>query len=309
VICTRNSSIAVYRVLRERGYEAFSVIGSWRWETVYWHGAWRRPRPCARREPTGRPVRELRLVSDGDAVLWTRAGRGPVRRGAAEFGRRRRRYDCTPTTSAGPRGGRAVAVPYFRACGDAIFRTMARRGDSLIKRWSDGDTIVFGRATPARGSLPAHPSQRRVVADEDWLTGDFLFVRSVGRPDWGPGRDVGEAAGRASSGAPRMAGTCWCCPAHYRARRNAAPIAPSPPASMSSRDHDADGSRMSAIPPLGRPHQTNGRPRPYRTIKRDFEAAGRVDADSLQRKERDTHPTLAAQIRSLHRRYAGARGW
>jgi glyoxylase-like metal-dependent hydrolase (beta-lactamase superfamily II) len=50
---------------------------------------------------------------------------------------------------------------------------------------SDGDTIVFGRATLRAVHVPGHTlGSIALIADEGLaLTGDFLFVQSVGRPD------------------------------------------------------------------------------------------------------------------------------
>jgi len=52
---------------------------------------------------------------------------------------------------------------------------------------SDGDTIAFGRAALRAVHVPGHTLGSVALLADDGLalTGDFLFVRSIGRPDLG----------------------------------------------------------------------------------------------------------------------------
>ena len=88
---------------------------------------------------------------------------------------------------------------------------------------TDGDTVAFGRATLRAVHVPGHTlGSLTLVADESLaLTGDFLFVQSVGRPDLGGQRDawaarLWESLERARSAWP---GDLVVLPAHYVGER------------------------------------------------------------------------------------------
>src|SRR6266403_4067847 len=56
---------------------------------------------------------------------------------------------------------------------------------TTLFRSVDGDTIAFGRATLRAVHVPGHTLGSLALLADDGLalTGDFLFVKSVGRPD------------------------------------------------------------------------------------------------------------------------------
>ncbi len=195
VICGHgNSSKQATAFLRERGYDAYSVIGGMAaWETVY---VARRLSPTPslshviQLDRVGKGALSYVLVSDGDAVL-------------VDPGRHLERFaallDAMGATLAAVvdthlhadylSGARAAAarwkVPYFLHPEDAVSPYDDRPGKIAFQPVSDGDTIVFGRATLRAVHVPGHTlGSIALIADDGLaLTGDFLFVQSIGRPD------------------------------------------------------------------------------------------------------------------------------
>jgi len=195
VVCGHgNSSKKATAFLRERGYEAYSVIGGMAaWETVY-VARQLSPTPSlshvVQLDRVGKGALSYVLVSDGDAVL-------------VDPGRHLDRYDAlltelraTPAAVVDTHihadyvsGGRAAAarwhIPYFLHPDDAVSPYDQTPGKLIYQALSDGDTIAFGRATLRAAHLPGHTLGSIALLADDGLalTGDFLFVKSVGRPD------------------------------------------------------------------------------------------------------------------------------
>lgn len=195
VICGHgNSSKNATAFLRARGYEAYSVIGGMAaWETVY---VARRLSPTpslahvVQLDRVGKGALSYVLVSDGDAVV-------------VDPGRHLERYDtlleelrATPAAVIDTHihadylsGARAAAthwgVPYFLHPDDAVSPYDQTPGKLTYQRLSDGDTIAFGRATLRAVHVPGHTLGSISLVSDDGLalTGDFLFVKSIGRPD------------------------------------------------------------------------------------------------------------------------------
>src|SRR6185312_11120025 len=195
VVCNHgNSSKKTTAFLRERGYEAFSVVGGMAaWETVY---VARRLTPTAslshvvQLDRVGKGALSYILVSDGDAVI-------------VDPGRHLERYDAVLTelgatpaavvdthVHADYASGAAAAaarwqIPYFLHPDDAISPYDSRPGKITNQALRDGDTIAFGHATLRAVHVPGHTlGSITLIADEGLaLTGDFLFVQSIGRPD------------------------------------------------------------------------------------------------------------------------------
>ena len=201
VICGHgNSSKLATSFLRERGFDAYSVAGGMAaWETVYL------PRRLAA-TPTLEHVIQLDrvgkgslsyvLVSDGDAVVVD-PGRHlePYERVLEELRATAAAVIDTHMHADYLSGARAAAarwqVPYFLHADDARSPFDTTAGRFTFEPLSDGDTIALGRATIRVVHLPGHTlgSTALVVADVLALTGDFLFVQSVGRPDLGGQRE------------------------------------------------------------------------------------------------------------------------
>lgn len=233
VICGHgNSSKGATQFLRERGFEAYSVAGGMAaWETVYLP---RRlsPTPALERviqvDRVGKGALSYILMSDGDAVV-------------VDPGRHLDAYDALLAESGATvaavidthmhadylSGARAAAarwhVPYFLHPDDARSPYDGAEGRIAFQPLTDGDTIAFGRATLRAVHVPGHTlGSLTLVADETLaLTGDFLFVQSVGRPDLGGQRDawtarLWESLERARSHWP---GDLVVLPAHYMGER------------------------------------------------------------------------------------------
>src|SRR5438445_845809 len=197
VICGHgNSSQQATQYLREHGFEAFSVTGGMAaWETVYLP---RRLSPTmalqhvVQLDRVGKGALSYVLVSDGDAVV-------------VDPGRHLERYNelltalgATPAAVIDTHmhadylsGARAAAarwqVPYFLHPDDAGSPYDGTPGRLAYEPLSEGDTIAFGRATLRAQHVPGHTlgSVALIADDALALTGDFLFVQSVGRPDLG----------------------------------------------------------------------------------------------------------------------------
>jgi len=195
VICGHgNSSKQTTAFLRERGYEAYSVTGGMAaWEAVY---VARRLSPTPslshviQLDRVGKGALSYVLVSDGDAVV-------------VDPGRHVERYDAllaelraTPAAVVDTHlhadylsGAREAAarwqVPYFLHPDDAVSPYDSTPGRLAHQPLHDGDTIAFGRGTLRVAHVPGHTlGSIALIADEGLvLTGDFLFVQSVGRPD------------------------------------------------------------------------------------------------------------------------------
>jgi glyoxylase-like metal-dependent hydrolase (beta-lactamase superfamily II) len=195
VVCGHgNSSKKTTAFLRERGFEAYSVIGGMAaWETVY---VARRLSPTpslshvVQLDRVGKGALSYVLVSDGDAVI-------------VDPGRHLARYDAlltelraTPVAVVDTHihadyvsGARAAAarwqVPYFLHPDDAVSPYDQTPGRLTYQALGDGDTIAFGHATLRAAHVAGHTlGSIALLADEGLaLTGDFLFVKSVGRPD------------------------------------------------------------------------------------------------------------------------------
>src|SRR6266571_1057881 len=202
VICGHgNSSKQTTAFLRERGYEAYSVTGGMAaWEAVY---VARRLSPTpslshvVQLDRVGKGALSYVLVSDGDAVV-------------VDPGRHVERYDAllaelraTPAAVVDTHlhadylsGAREAAarwqVPYFLHPDDARSPYDGSEGRFTCQPVTHGDTIVVGRATVRVEHVPGLTlgSIALVVDDSLALTGDFLFVQSVGRPDLGGQRDA-----------------------------------------------------------------------------------------------------------------------
>ena len=229
VICGHgNSSQQATQYLREHGFEAFSVTGGMAaWETVYLP---RRLSPTmalqhvVQLDRVGKGALSYVLVSDGDAVVVDPG------RHLEPYETLLRSLDATPAAVIDTHmhadylsGARAAArrwqVPYFLHPDDARSPYDGAEGRVRHQPLGDGDTIAFGRATLVAAHVPGHTlgSVALLVDEALALTGDFLFVRSVGRPDLGGQRDAWAARLWDSLERVRRAwpGDLLVLPAHY----------------------------------------------------------------------------------------------
>jgi len=233
VICGHgNSSKRATTFLRERGFDAYSVAGGMAaWDTLYL------PRPLSptpslehviQLDRVGKGALSYVLVSDGDAIV-------------VDPGRHVERYDAllrdlcaTPAAvvdthmHADYLSGAAAAaaqwhVPYFLHPDDACSPYDGAAGRIAYQALTEGDTIAFGRATLRAMHVPGHTlgSIALIAADALALTGDFVFVHSVGRPDLGGQGETWTARLWDSLERARREwpGDLLVMPAHYAAER------------------------------------------------------------------------------------------
>jgi glyoxylase-like metal-dependent hydrolase (beta-lactamase superfamily II) len=231
VICGHgNSSKQTTALLRERGYEAFSVAGGMAaWETVY-VARQLAPTPSLEHvvqlDRVGKGALSYVLVSERDAVLVD-PGRHLDRYDAllVELGATLAAVVDTHMHADYLSGARAATerwrVPYFLHADDALSPYDGAPGRLAHQALADGDTVAFGRATLRAVHVPGHTLGSVALLSDDGLvlTGDFLFVQSVGRPDLG-GQAVGWAKllwGSLERVRREWPGELLVLPAHYAA--------------------------------------------------------------------------------------------
>jgi glyoxylase-like metal-dependent hydrolase (beta-lactamase superfamily II) len=178
------------------GIDAYSVTGGMAaWDTVFVERrltATPSVEHVVQLDRIGKGALSYVLASDGEAVVVDPA-------------RHLERYESVlRTIGARPRavidthmhadylsGARAAAarwqVPYFLHPADARSPYDGTPGAIATQRVDEGDVIAFGRATLRVEHTPGHTlGSLTLIADETYaLTGDFLFVQSIGRPDLG----------------------------------------------------------------------------------------------------------------------------
>lgn len=229
VICGHgNSSKQATLFLREKGFDAYSVVGGMAaWETVYLARRLN-PTPSLQHvvqvDRVGKGALSYVLASDGDAVIVD-PGRHVDRYDALL-----RELDAVPAAVVDTHmhadylsGARVAAgrwqVPYFLHPEDARSPYDGTDGRVAYQPLADGDTVAFGRTTLRAVHVPGHTlGSITLIADESLaLTGDFLFVQSVGRPDLGGQRDAwGRSLWQSLERARRdWPGELLVLPAHY----------------------------------------------------------------------------------------------
>jgi glyoxylase-like metal-dependent hydrolase (beta-lactamase superfamily II)/rhodanese-related sulfurtransferase len=197
VVCSHgNSSRGAAGVLREHGLAASSLAGGMAaWEAVYLP---RRLSPteaiehAIQLDRVGKGALSYVLASDGDALV-------------VDPGRHLDRYEAvlneigaTPAAvldthmhadylSGAGAAARRWKVPYFLHPEDARSPFDGRDGRLAYQPVGAGDTIAFGHATVTVEHVPGHTlgSVAVIAGGALALTGDFLFIQSVGRPDLG----------------------------------------------------------------------------------------------------------------------------
>ena len=197
VVCGHgNTSKQTAALLHEHGLDARSVTGGMAaWDAVYLP---RRLSPTRTLEHIvqldriGKGALSYVLASDGDAVI-------------VDPGRHLERYEAVlkelravpaavidthmhaDYVSGARAAARRWAVPYFLHPDDARSPFSDVEGRFDYQPLEAGDTIAFGRATLRAEHVPGHTlGSIALLVDQDLaLTGDFLFVQSVGRPDLG----------------------------------------------------------------------------------------------------------------------------
>jgi glyoxylase-like metal-dependent hydrolase (beta-lactamase superfamily II) len=117
-------------------------------------------------------------------------------------------------------------VPYYLHPADAVYPYDGTTGTIVFTPLSDGETIPVGRATVSVMHTPGHTegSVTLVIDSQAALTGDFLFVTSIGRPDLaGKTAEWADALWESLQKSRRvLEPDCMIYPAHYgnHAERN-----------------------------------------------------------------------------------------
>ena len=121
--------------------------------------------------------------------------------------------------SGGPALSAALGVPYYLHPDDAVYPYDGTPGVIEFTPVGDGDTISVGGSDVTIHHTPGHTvgSLCFAIGDEALLTGDFLFIASIGRPDlagcteeWTG--DLWNSLNTARDSWPRQA---YAYPAHY----------------------------------------------------------------------------------------------
>ncbi len=130
------------------------------------------------------------LASDGEAVFVDPPRDGTAYLRAAAQARARivgvaDTHVHADYISGGPILARTLQVPYYLHPRDALYPYDGTVGRVDFRAIEDGDTVRFGRCALRVLHTPGHTegSVSYVLDDVAALTGDFIFVDSVGRPD------------------------------------------------------------------------------------------------------------------------------
>jgi glyoxylase-like metal-dependent hydrolase (beta-lactamase superfamily II) len=229
VICGHgNSSQRMTHFLRERGLQAFSVTGGMAaWESVY---VPRALTPTAtlshviQVDRIGKGALSYILVSDRKALV-------------VDPGRHGERYtSLLAELEAQPVGvvdthvhadylsgavdlAASWGVPYYLHAEDAASPYDGTPARFEYQAIQDGQEIRWGRASLVVRHTPGHTlgSVTMVVDDDLALTGDFIFLNSIGRPDLGgKAREWGEKLWQSLEQArSHWTGDLLILPAHY----------------------------------------------------------------------------------------------
>ncbi|MHC4931225.1 MAG: MBL fold metallo-hydrolase, partial [Planctomycetota bacterium] len=182
--------------LSKRGFQASSLAGGM--------SAWMRDTASRELDPPetldryvqldrfGKGALGYVLVSDGEAILvdpsrHTADYLQVVEQAGAKVVGIADTHAHADYISGGPALALSLKVPYYLHPADAIYPYDGTQGKIRFEPATDGRRIPFGRAELQVVHTPGHTegSNCYVVAEQAALTGDFLFIRSVGRPDLG----------------------------------------------------------------------------------------------------------------------------
>ena len=205
VICGHgNSSQRAALFLRERGVAAFSVTGGMAaWEQVVVPRTLAPPpgmSDLVQMDRIGKGALGYVLASDGEAVIVDPG------RHLDPYAAVLRDLRVTPRAvvdthahadylSGASAAARRWSIPYFLHDADTRSPFDGTPGRLDVRTVGDGDVIAFGRTTLQVEHTPGHTlgSITLIAAGGVALTGDFVFVKSIGRPDlggrateWGP---------------------------------------------------------------------------------------------------------------------------
>jgi glyoxylase-like metal-dependent hydrolase (beta-lactamase superfamily II) len=195
VVCGHgNASLAVASHLINQGFQALSLQGGMAaWTDLLRERALPTPAGFDRLiqfDRIGKGALGYLVVSGGEALAvdpsrdwkaWARAAEAAGARlvGVADT------HIHADYISGGPALSAALSVPYYLHPADAVYPYDGTPGVIEFTPVGDGDTISVGEAVVTIHHTPGHTTGSLCFAlgDEAVLTGDFLFVASIGRPD------------------------------------------------------------------------------------------------------------------------------
>lgn len=129
--------------------------------------------------------------------------------------------------SGAPALSARAGIPYYLHPADHVFPYDGTPGQLDITPSEDGTEIEVGGATVLVRHTPGHTegSVTYLIGDEAALTGDFLFVRSIGRPDLGGMAEqwVTQLWGSLVRARDEWPATTMIFPAHYASADERAP--------------------------------------------------------------------------------------
>lgn len=195
VVCGHgNASMTVASFLAAKGFEALSLRGG----TTAWMDLLRQrelPAPAGfdrliQFDRLGKGCLGYLVVAGGEALavdpsrdwrVWADAAEAAGARvvGVADT------HVHADYISGGPAMSEALGVPYYIHEADSIYPYDGRKGVIEFTHVDQDDEISLGGASVVVHHTPGHTtgSVCYMLADDAVLTGDFLFVGSIGRPD------------------------------------------------------------------------------------------------------------------------------
>ncbi len=195
VVCGHgNSSMTVTRYLASRGFEAVSLRGG----AAAWMDLLRErvlPAPSGfdrlvQFDRVGKGALGYVVVCGDEALVVDPSRDWQVWAAAAEAAGARLvgvadTHIHADYISGGPALSAALGVPYYLHPEDAVYPYDLTPGEIEFAPIGDGDTIAVGGSMITVHHTPGHTlgSVCFALGEDAVLTGDFLFVGSVGRPD------------------------------------------------------------------------------------------------------------------------------
>ena len=195
VICGRgNDSLRVAAWLTVAGYRAKSLAGG---INAWMHLSLSRPLPTPEGfdrliqfDRPGKGALGYLLVSDGEAMavdvsLYPEPWLQEAERAEARITAVVDTHVHADYISGGPDLAASLGVPWYLHPADMVYPYDGTPGVLPFTPIADGESIPLGRGTIRAIHTPGHTegSVTLIAGDRAVLTGDFLFVQSVGRPD------------------------------------------------------------------------------------------------------------------------------
>ncbi len=195
VVCARGlSSRRASAFLNEHGYRARSLRGGMAGWMLALVPRPLRPPPGFDRlvqfDRVGKGALGYLLVSGAEAIaIDPSRNAAPFLAAVAETGARLVAVADTHVhadyLSGGPGLARHLGIPYYLHPADAVYPYDGTPGKVRFSPLAEGQTIRIGRGSLEVLHTPGHTegSVTYVAGEQAAFTGDFLFIRSVGRPD------------------------------------------------------------------------------------------------------------------------------